>query len=243
MKYVLSHRTMVIGEYVAKIPFAKAILKHIYYPYKEWLNKKRNQQFLIYGLDVLKHFDTSLRSKNVDYVLGFGSLLGAVRNHGFLSHDMDIDTCMWADDYFDHDVPTILKDAGFDLIRSFLVDEGRAGMEVTYAYNDVSIDIFLIYPALGKYPYSCHEWSPFGDATSREESMKKYGKVIPWRFEAPYVRDTMLIDFYDTKLPIPCNYKEMLAFRYGDDFMTPKPDWVDNLINMTKWDEKAGILI
>ena len=230
-----------MGEQVAKIPFAKTILKPIYYPYKDYLQKKRNKQFLDFGLELMSEFDKIMKSIDAPYVLGFGTLLGAVRHHSFLSHDLDIDTCMWYSDYENKNVRKHLEDAGFSYMRSFEVDEGKSGMEMTFCYKDVSIDIFLIYPPVDKLPYTCHNWDPVGETTNMQQSMKQYGYLIPWRFEAPYNSNVDYIDFYNLKLPIPTNYSDILEYRYGPDFMTPNPNWEDDRRNMVEWTEKKAI--
>lgn len=242
MKYLLPKWLVRFGEKVAKIPYAKTLLKPIYYPYKEHLAKKRNQQFLSYGLEVLSLFDTTMKRINAPYVLGFGTLLGAVREHKFLSHDLDIDTCMWYSDYVEKNVGVELETAGFSYLRSFEVDDGVSGMEITFCYKNVSIDIFLIYPGIGGgLPFTCHNWDPVGETTSMEQSMKKYGYLLPYRFEAPYNREISMVQFYDLHLPIPTNYDDILSYRYGPDYMTPNPNWHDDRRNMTLWEGKKAV--
>lgn len=240
--YILPRSIERVGEIVAKIPYAKQILKPIYYPYKEWLNKKRNHQFLTQGLKVLKSFDECLTRNGINYQLGFGTLLGAVREKGFIKHDLDIDTCMWYNDYLKYNAKECLEKAGFKLIRCFSVEEGAVGMEQTYLFNGVTIDIFLIYEPVKQMPYTCHIWAPVGDTKDKYESMKKYGYLIPYRFEVPYPKDVIRIPFYNILLPIPANYKDILRLRYGEDYMIPNPAWHDSTKYFVPWTEKKAIL-
>ena len=43
---------------------------------------------------MLKDFDRTCRKHNVEYVLNYGSLLGAIRHKGFIPWDNDVDICM-----------------------------------------------------------------------------------------------------------------------------------------------------
>lgn len=50
-------------------------------------------------LEILKSFDEFCQSNNLKYMLMYGSLLGAIRHHGYIPWDDDIDICMLRDDY------------------------------------------------------------------------------------------------------------------------------------------------
>lgn len=50
-------------------------------------------------LEMLKVFDTFCRENNLEYSLYAGSLLGAVRHHGFIPWDDDLDVCMSRGNY------------------------------------------------------------------------------------------------------------------------------------------------
>ena len=154
MKNILSHRLEIYAHKVAKIPFAKILLKPFYYKYKKLLNKKRNKEFQKHALSVLDCFNKAMDEGGFKYFLIFGSLLGAVREKGFISHDCDIDTAMWSDD-FSPQLYKNLSKYGFKLIFSYEIDDGTLGRELSFEKDNVSIDIFFIYPPIDNYPYFC----------------------------------------------------------------------------------------
>ena len=223
MRYKLSPRLIEFAHKAASIPGVKWCLKPFYYSYKEKSIKERTRIFHQNAFSVLKDFDDALSSHNVKYTLAFGTLLGAVREHGFIKHDLDIDTAIWHDEYLP-DIPSILRSAGFTLIHSFSVDNGRKGLEQTYIKNNVTIDIFYFYHPINKYPYTCIWYSLPGSSTWRE-SMKKEGYVGVARLELPFSRDIISVNLGPLSLPAPSNYSEFLEYRYGPDYMIPDAEW------------------
>ena len=51
------------------------------------------------GLDILNHFHAFCVNHNIKYSLGYGTLIGAIRHHGFIPWDDDVDVVMLRDDY------------------------------------------------------------------------------------------------------------------------------------------------
>lgn len=228
--------------FVGKNPFLKKILRPLYSKYMSSIKEHRNDLFKKNGLEVLKKFDSCLTENGFPYTLAFGSMLGAVREHGFIKHDLDMDVAMWIEDRTPR-LRDCLKKSGFSLVHELSVDDGGSGLEETYICDGVTIDIFYIYPAIDQYPYTC-DFLAHSGSVSFEDSMKKYGCIIPRRVQLPWKKEMTLVPFSGLSLPIPTNANEVLSFRYGEDYMIPNPHWhyTDAHIFTTIWEEKKGIM-
>ena len=205
------------------------------------LKKQRVKRFQKAALPVLIRFNQVMTENGFKYSLIFGSLLGAIREKGFLKHDDDIDVAMWNSQWS----PKLRKaseSAGFKLVHTFIVDDGKSGREETYVYNNIQIDIFFFYEAIDTYPYTCI-FNYWPNTSSHSICMSKYGGSLVIRYQMPFSTDFHYVPFESIELPIPENAKEVLACTYGEDFMIPKPNWVGGSYKKyrTDWDGKIGV--
>lgn len=232
-----------VAHRAAKSKLVKSLLRPFYSFYQRINRNKRNRVFRENGLEALVQFDKCMQDKGLFYTLAFGTMLGAIREHGFISHDLDIDVSMFIEDYSE-DLESYLRDYGFRLQHSFLVDDGLLGREETYLYNGVSIDIFFFYPPIDHYPYCC-DFQMYNDSSTFRESMKKYGQVLPRRIELPMKKERRRISFEGVPLFVPQNAEEILSFRYGDDYMVPNPKWEVNShdLHIVEWKDKRGLFV
>lgn len=241
MKDRLSPGLVEFAHKVSKIPFAKALIKPFYYPYKRKKANLRKENFKKDALSVLKTFDQCMTDNNIFYSVIFGTLLGAIREHGFIKHDYDIDVAVFIEDRTDL-LHKTLTQCGFKLIHQYRIDDGNIGCEETYVYNDtnVSIDIFYICPAIDEYPYCCC-WNLYDDCSTVRESMKKHGGVIPRRIEFPIEKKFDRVPFETIEVNIPENAYQISEFCYGADYMTPDPHYVPPKEHRVVWMEKNAI--
>lgn len=241
MKYVLSPTLVTIANRVAKIPGFKKMLKPIYYPYKEYLNKKRNAEFRKNGLEVLRLFDKILVENDFHYSVFAGTLLGAIREKSFLKHDMDIDTALFYDEYSPK-LQESLENGGFKLIHRFAIENGEKGMEETYLKDNISIDIFYIYKDENFPTYQC-DFNALKGCKNWEQSMEKYGYVGARRIEFPVSRKVKRVPIDSILVNAIDNAEEWLECRYGSDYMIPNPNFTDKGDNprMRDWESVKAV--
>lgn len=229
MKTTLSPSLVRLANKAAAVPGLKMLLKPFYYRYKARIDRNRNDRFRANGLAVLKLFDKIMVENGIPYTVFAGTLLGAVREHGFIAHDMDIDTAVFHDDRPD-DLPALLARYGFQLIHRFTVGNGRKGMEETYLKDDVTLDIFYVYHDESGNAYQCDFQSEHG-AVTWEDSMRRFGHVRSRKLVMPMSQSFRRVQFHDMTVSVICNYDEWLSCRYGDTYMFPDPDFRDDGTN------------
>lgn len=225
MKTTVSPFLMQLANIVAHIPGMKSLLKPLYYPYKRHIESNRLKLFHENALSVLSAFDEVMMKLGIPYTVFAGTLLGAVREKGFIPHDQDIDTAIFYKDYFP-DLPNVLKQNGFQLVRSFKIDGGSRGQEETYEKEGVFLDIFYIHSDAVFETYQC-DFHPVEGLATNECSMKKYGCVAARRIEFPVRYEFVRIPFENIYVNAISNYEEWLRCRYGADYMIPNPDFSD----------------
>lgn len=226
---------------VSKIPFAKSLLKPLYYPYKEIMEKKRLTHFKESALEVLNVFDECMCVNGYKYTLLFGTLLGAIREKGFISHDFDIDVAVFCQDRSSQ-LHQALVSNGFKLYCRFSIENGKLGCEETYLYKEtgVSIDIFYVYPPIDEYPYVCC-WNYGKGCATYRETMKRYGGVTPRRIELPFTNEIERVPFEGIMVNIPQNAHMISEFSYGPNYMIPDPNYVVPTAHRVIWEEKKAI--
>lgn len=192
-----------------------------------------------YGYEALASFHQCMTENGYSYSLAFGTLLGAVREHDFIPHDNDIDLAMWIDDYRP-EMLNCLAEYGFKLKHTFSIEGDMIGKEDTFDYKGVQLDVFYFYKDKEGITYCC-DFVHFKDCSSWNDSIKKHGGLLPRKLFLPYSTDFQTIDFNGIKTSIPSNYHEILSFRYGVDYMIPKPGWRPNTQYIIEQPELLGV--
>lgn len=220
------------------------IVYSVIHSYRSFLAKKNFEKslenFHKYGFEALSMFDKCMKENNFEYSLAFGTLLGAIREHDFIPHDDDIDVAMWIDDY-SPDIIQKLNDYGINIVHSFTIDDDKIGKEDTFEYKSVLIDIFYFYKSSDGDVYCCDFINQPG-CSNMEESIVKYGGLLPRKIIIPLKRDLVTVDFKGLQVSIPMNYKDILSYRYGIDYMTPKQSWRPATSHVVEMPEYLGIL-
>lgn len=216
-------------EKIAKVLSGFSWLKPIGRPiwrklYIEPMINKQRKKLHENGLALLQQLDGAMRHANIPYSLVFGTLLGAVRDSGFIKHDFDIDIAVWGDS--DHaQIEETLKNAGFKLYRRIEVDCGAFGREETYVYNGVYVDLFYFYVYDNHLKYT-NVFVPFETCKDFEESCDKFGGLLPIQLILPLSKEVKYISFLGMQVPIPINEIEFLEARYGQNWRIPDPTFV-----------------
>lgn len=227
-----------IKKKLKKVPILFALIKIIKsYTYDAYLIKRKNNIFLKNGKKVLFDFDNAFTEAGLKYWLVFGTLLGAVRERGFIGHDFDIDVGVFKSDYSPELEKTLIKH-GFKKAREFLIDGGEYGIEQTYTKNGVSIDIFFFIRENNK--IYCHVFDNKTEDGAEIDISKNEGFVVR---ELTYdFTGFSKVNLFDHEFIVPNNFKEVLISDYGDNYMVPDPNYASGKRSNVKYlNDKKGI--
>lgn len=129
------------------------------------------------------------------FQLAFGTLLGAVREHDFITHDEDIDLAMMKQD-MSHFLSILfeLRKHGFEMIRY----EERGFLTIMRKGEYIDIYFYEEYPTQPNLYYCCRDIFP---------------KEI--------LDDLIDYPFLGTFFKVPRMYEKYLEFYFGDNWKTP----------------------
>lgn len=209
-----------IGRMLRAVPGMQYILTPMQKRYWHKIAENRNKAFLQNGLQILSEFDSIMQTNHIHYSLFAGTLLGAVREGGFLKHDGDIDTLMFAKDYSPR-IRQLLEEHGFKMVHAYLIEDGKLGREETYEKDNVSVDIYFAYEDKNFPTYQCDFFGEPASPFQREHVIRAR------RLEFPISYNVLRVPFESIEVNILDNADEWLRCRYGEDYMTPDPSFHD----------------
>ena len=201
---------------------------------------QRNQLFLKNTSEIMFIIDKVFKELNIQYWLEYGTLLGAIREKGLIKHDYDIDLGLFLEDYSE-DIQTIFEKYGLRKIKSFSIDNGKYGLEETYLYKGVNIDLFYFTKKEDKF-YSHVFRNEYGK--SWEETIEDKGGLIVMEMYFPY-SGFKKINFLNVMCPVPKDADAHLKAFYGETYLVPDLLWNPYTMakNVRTLDSKIGVFL
>ncbi len=194
--------------------------KKIYHPiYRAIIMKEKQRMHTLLmqeGEKLLYNFINCMNNNNITYWLEFGTLLGAYRDGNFIPNDVDLDVGAKLEDA--NRIYYILTENGFRLVREFHVI-GENGLEQTYEYNGVNIDVMYFFEKDGL------SWCNGGALPKRKSKLFRTQVTAHW-FK-PFTTCTM--SFLNMEVKIPYNTEEHLKEIFGNGYMIYDPNFTGDL--------------
>lgn len=177
--------------------------------WRMYIIPKRQKLLQEQGPAALGRLHKLLSGAGVPYYADFGTLIGFVRDGGFIKHDDDIDISIPIGARKPVDVLKVFMDAGYGYIHGF--DFNGELLEFTVAdMSGLSIDVF--FPTKMNEPGMLHGHQPIWDPKKHYPS-ETANTVVQYDFVAP--KGTMEFDVVGQRVMIPANYDEVLTSEYG----------------------------
>ena len=178
-----------------------------------WLKRRRLQKC---GLEILQKVGQTLtRHPKAVYHADYGTLLGIVRENGFIRHDDDIDFSVYDGTITPHDLYSAMIGEGFAFLRGFRY--GGVVTELAFVYKKVSVDFFYVYnSAKGNYSQVYNDFRSDKDC-DRAYFAERLAKPRLSRIETFYMKGV--------KVNVPENKVEFLKYAYGSGWAVPVKTW------------------
>lgn len=171
------------------------------------------------GLQMLREADIVLSQLGLKPFLTYGALLGAYREHGFISYDPDIDLGILAEDIPDN-LHQKMAEAGFVLYKQGVLADRKTVFEETFIYKKLHLDIFFYFQD-GDDLYSIiarqHETKEWKEANATDGFPCDRSYVPASDFERR--------EFLGLQIYMPVKTDEWLRAIYSDSYMTPIKNW------------------
>lgn len=211
--------------------------------HKIYIDPRRRRKIRKWGLPMLQAVDKAMAEAGKPYTLVYGSLLGAVREKGFIPHDYDIDIALWADEDYSS-VFNALRKIGFEPCRRIEVDSGVFGLEQTWKYKGVYIDFFFFFPA-GDGTYYGTEFYCQPGCRNWTESISRFGGLQVLKTLLPLRKQTERVPFEGIEVSVTIDALAFIKEYYGPSWRTPDPSFVYPRKGETNYEElpeKIGII-
>lgn len=209
--------------------FAKKVLKPLaigraVYPifqkiYRSYAIPARRRRLHKYGYEVLSRLHGLFKQNDVHYYCACGTLLGMVRDGGFIKNDDDIDIAILPGTTKLSDVLKILTDAGYGFVHAFEYD-GRLLEFTVISPENIPIDVFMHKPYddnSGFLHTIFIRWYP-----DRQYPSEKANTGLHFKFKGPSGLQSITV--HGIEVVVPKNAEEVLDSEFGP-WRVPDPNF------------------
>ena len=210
-----------IKKFLNKYWFGRIIYEPLHKLYRLWAIPRRRRILKKNGPAVLKGLVEIFDRRGIPAFATYGTMLGFVRDHGFIPHDDDIDMGVMPGEWTPQRLMRVLLDEekGFRLLFIFKFRERV--IEFKVEYKGVPVDFFF-YDDTGT-EFLCPLCFFYPDMKYPTPNANSMRIVHSPRFEG-----ITKIPIFGFEFPVMGNYKQMLVALYGEAWNVPDKSWTND---------------
>lgn len=189
--------------------------------YKLWAAPLRQRRLRRNGPEVIRDLATIFNKYQIPAFAAYGTMLGFVREQGFIPHDGDIDIGVLPGEWTPQRLLHVLleQESGFNVIMILKFRDKVTEFKVIY--KDIPIDFFFYREEGGEFLSPIYYYNPLVEYPSVNANSIKI-------VHAPLFSSIVKTEVFGIEFPIVSNYKDVLAALYGDGWVTPDKKWNDD---------------
>lgn len=206
----------IVTSMLRHMPFNKVIYPLVLAMWKKVQTPIRRRRLQKYGLDILSDVHAVMRELGIRYYVYWGTLLGIVRENGFIKHDDDIDMSIVNEGFAVKDLVEAFERRGFQFVHAIVAD--KSVLYYTFSSRGIHVDFF------------CEMGSPRPGVIYSPETRSLSG-IAYVGFQSSWDLIELLDggageerNFKGIKIVIPCNPEKVLESMYGASWRIPDPN-------------------
>lgn len=207
-----------IKNFLKRFAIGRLVYEPIHRIYLLWAIPRYQHLFRKNGVKTLAHVLEVIDKYDIPAFAAYGTLLGFIRDKGFIKHDGDIDIGVLPGPWDAKRLLQVLINEGFSFAFAFSY-EGKI-TEFKVKYNSVYIDFFFYEEKDGKFFAGSYHYFP----------NVKYPTVYAnsaQRVCEPKIKTLTRTEVYGMKFPVPENAEYVLGELYGN-WRVPDKNWDDS---------------
>ena len=199
----------------------KIIYGPLHVMYRLWAVPRRRRLLRQNGPAILKDLATIFKKNNIPAFAAYGTMLGFVRDHGFIPHDDDMDIGVMPGEWTPQRLLHLLleEEQGFRVLFVFQF-RGKV-TEFKVEYKKVPIDFFFYEETHNEFLSPLYFYVEGIDYPSPSANSMKI-------VHTPKFEGVEWIPVFDGEFPVVKNPEKILAALYGEGWLVPDKSWHDD---------------